>query len=44
MSIGASPEVVDASAGVVGFTEIGPVELKGISGVRLHAVHRAEAH
>jgi adenylate cyclase len=38
-------EVVDASAGVdVTFTEIGPVELKGISGVRLHAAHRAEAH
>jgi adenylate cyclase len=37
-------EVVDASAGVVvTFTEIGPVELKGISGVRLHAAHRAEA-
>jgi adenylate cyclase len=37
-------EVVDASAGVdVIFTEIGPVELKGISGVRLHAAHRAEA-
>jgi adenylate cyclase len=36
-------EVVDASAGVdVSFTEIGPV--KGISGVRLHAAHRAEAH
>jgi hypothetical protein len=40
-----SQEVVDASAGVdVTFTEIGPVELKGISGVRLHAAHRAEAH
>jgi adenylate cyclase len=39
-----SQEVVDASAGVdVTFTEIGPVELKGISGVRLHAAHRAEA-
>jgi hypothetical protein len=25
-------------------TEIGPVELKGISGVRLHAAHRWEAH
>ena len=38
-------EVVDASAGVdVTFTEIGPVELKGISGVRLHAAHRGEAH
>jgi adenylate cyclase len=37
-------EVVDASTGVnVTFTEIGPVELKGISGVRLHAAHRAEA-
>jgi hypothetical protein len=32
------PAVVDASAGVdVTFTEIGPVELNGISGVRLHA-------
>jgi hypothetical protein len=32
------PAVVDASAGVdVTFTEIGPPELKGISGVRLHA-------
>jgi adenylate cyclase len=40
-----SQEVVDASAGVdVTFTEIGPVELKGISGVvRLHAAHRAES-
>ena len=38
-------EVVDASAVVdVTFTEIGPVELKGISGVRLHAAHRGEAH
>jgi hypothetical protein len=38
------PAVVDASAGVdVTFTEIGPPELKGISGVRLHAAHRAEA-
>jgi hypothetical protein len=38
-------EVVDASTGVdVSFTEIGPVELKGISGVRLHAAHRPEAH
>jgi class 3 adenylate cyclase len=37
-------EVVDASAGVeVTFTEIGPVELKGISGVHLHAARRAEA-
>jgi class 3 adenylate cyclase len=37
-------EVVDASAGVdVTFTEIGPVKLKGISHVRLHAAHRAEA-
>jgi adenylate cyclase len=36
-----SQEVVDASAGVdVIFTEVGPVELKGISGVRLHAAHR----
>ena len=35
-------EVVDASADVgATFTEIGPVELKGISGVvRLHAAHR----
>jgi class 3 adenylate cyclase len=40
-----SQEVVDACAGVdVTFTEIGPVELKGISGVvRLHAAHRAES-
>ena len=39
-----SQEVADASAGVdVTFTEIGPVEPKGISGVRLHAAHRAEA-
>jgi hypothetical protein len=38
------PAVVDASAGVdMTFTEIGPVEPKGISGVRLHAAHRAEA-
>ena len=37
-------EIVDASAGIdVTFTEIGPVELKGISGVRLHAAHRPEA-
>jgi class 3 adenylate cyclase len=37
-------EVVDAPAEVdVTFTEIGPVKLKGISGVRLHAAHRAEA-
>jgi len=37
-------EVVDASAGIdVTFTKIGPVELKGISGARLHAAHRAEA-
>ena len=37
-------EVVDASAGVdVTFTDIGPVELKGISGIRLHAAHRAQA-
>jgi class 3 adenylate cyclase len=36
-------EVVDASAGVeVVFTEVGPVELKGLSDVvRLHAAHRA---
>ena len=35
------PAVVDASAGIdVTFTEIGPVELKGISGVRPHAAHR----
>ena len=35
-------EIVDASAAVgATFTEIGPVELKGISGVvRLHAAHR----
>src|SRR4029453_3685526 len=39
-----SQEVVDATAGVdVTFTEIGPVGLKGISGVRLHAAPRAEA-
>ena len=38
------PAVVDASAVVdVTFTEIGPVELKGISGVRLHAAHLPEA-
>ena len=38
-------EVVDASEGVdVVFTEIGPVELKGLSGVvRLHAAHRAQS-
>ena len=37
-------EVVDASAGVdVTFTGIGPVELKGISSVLLHAAHPAEA-
>jgi adenylate cyclase len=37
-----SQEVVDASdAGLVAFTEIGPVELKGISGtVRLHTARR----
>jgi hypothetical protein len=28
---------------ILTFTEIGPVELKGISGVRLHAAHRAKA-
>ena len=38
-------EVVDASEGVdLVFTEIGPVELKGLSGVvRLHAAHRAQS-
>jgi class 3 adenylate cyclase len=37
-------EVVDASAGIdVTFTEIGPVEPKGVSGVRLKAAHPAEA-
>jgi adenylate cyclase len=38
-------EVVDASEGVdVVFTEIGPVELKGLSRVvRLHAAHRAQS-
>jgi adenylate cyclase len=37
-----SQEVVDASEGAgVSFREIGPVELKGVSGVvRLHAAHR----
>jgi adenylate cyclase len=37
-----SQDVVDASAGVeASFTEIGPVELKGVPGVvRLHAAHR----
>jgi adenylate cyclase len=37
-----SQEVVDASQGAgVSFREIGPVELKGVSGVvRLHAAHR----
>jgi adenylate cyclase len=37
-----SQEVVDASAGTgATFTEIGPVELKGVAGaVRLHAAHR----
>lgn len=39
-----SQEVVDASVGVeVSFTEIGAVELKGITGVvRLHSAHRAK--
>jgi adenylate cyclase len=38
-------EVVDQSAGISArFTEIGPVELKGISGpVQLHAAHRGKA-
>ncbi len=38
-----SQEVVEAADGSgLGFTEIGPVELKGIAGtVRLHAAHRA---
>jgi adenylate cyclase len=37
-----SQEVVDAADGrQVTFTEIGPVELKGVSGpLRLHAAHR----
>jgi adenylate cyclase len=37
-----SQEVVEAAAGKpVEFSEIGPVELKGVSGtVRLHAAHR----
>ena len=37
-----SQDVVDASHGIeAAFTEIGPVELKGVSGaVRLHAAHR----
>src|SRR5207244_2275016 len=37
-----SQEVLAASeGGVASFTEIGPVELKGVSGtVRLHAAHR----
>jgi adenylate cyclase len=37
-----SQEVVDASqAAQASFTDIGPVELKGVSGVmRLHAAHR----
>ena len=37
-----SQEVLAASEGAVAsFTEIGPVELKGVSGtVRLHAAHR----
>lgn len=40
-----SQEVVEASAGVdVTFTKIGPVELKGISGVvRLHSAHRTSS-
>jgi hypothetical protein len=32
------PQLVDVT-----FTDIGPVELKGISGIRLHAAHRAQA-
>jgi adenylate cyclase len=37
-----SQDVVDASEGAgASFTEIGPVELKGVSGaMRLHAAHR----
>jgi class 3 adenylate cyclase len=37
-----SQAVVDASDGAgVAFTEIGPVELKGVAGaMRLHAAHR----
>jgi adenylate cyclase len=37
-----SQEVVEASEGAgASFTEIGPVELKGVSGaMRLHAAHR----
>jgi class 3 adenylate cyclase len=35
-------EVVNAAEGPVTFTEIGPVELKGVSGtLRLHSAHRA---
>ena len=37
-----SQAVVDASDGPVSFTEIGPVELKGVAGaMRLHAAHRS---
>jgi adenylate cyclase len=37
-----SQDVVDASAGAVAsFTEIGPIELKGVAGaMNLHAAHR----
>jgi len=40
-----SQDVVDASGGTgTAFTEIGPIELKGVTGaVRLHAAHRAPA-
>ena len=39
----ASQEVVDAAEGTpVSFTEIGPVELRGVAGaLRLHSAHRA---
>jgi adenylate cyclase len=39
-----SQEVVDAAVGVpVTFTEIGPVELKGVSGpIRLHTARRGD--
>jgi class 3 adenylate cyclase len=37
-----SQEVVDASADAAAFTDIGPVELKGVAqAMHLHSAHRA---
>lgn len=37
-----SQAVVDGAGGAAAFTDIGPVELKGVAGaMRLHSAHRA---